>query len=146
MPQGIPIDVRQDKKKDQISQENPQGAEEVHTSAVVPEKAEKEVKVVKWSQKHIIWLNPSAVKKLQELGHKHQLMDIEFSRYLQPKFSSATDTLSSKLRARTSLDVGLAMYPNIIGIRGRFHLELADQPTDQSLLGQESRHKKGGIT
>ncbi|KAI8901936.1 hypothetical protein BC833DRAFT_575629 [Globomyces pollinis-pini] len=110
-----------------------------------PEKTDKDMKegkIVKWNHPQIIWLSPPVVLKLREFGQHRHHVEMELIRTLQSKFSSVTDTISHKYRGKSLLDIGLAMNPTIIGIKGRFNLETNDPMETASSAGPDHKHRK----
>ena len=123
-PQGIMV-------KDAQGAEFPRRQESSSNSA--PEDSNGS-KVVKWAQSHIIWLGPTALQRIRCQAIRK--IDVDLHRVFQPKFANVVDPNPNKYRARSSVDLSLALNPSVIGIKGRFPIESAESDA-------ESKPKKG---
>ncbi|KAJ3045423.1 Cilia- and flagella-associated protein 70 [Rhizophlyctis rosea] len=92
-------------------------------------------KMVSWAVTHIIWMPPEAVARLREKIQTKQPMEVEFVRELQPRFSHVSDTLVNKYRGRIVMDLAPLMYPRVIGLKGRWPLDVAEPPAEPTPLG-----------
>jgi hypothetical protein len=110
-PQGIPL------SNSHISDDSEE--QPVHSDQTICT----DTRIIKWSSKYIAWLSPIVVEKLREMGHSREHLLFESWRVVQPKFVNAVDSNLQKIKAKGSIDLGLVSYPNIIGVRGRFHIE-----------------------
>ncbi|KAJ8327947.1 hypothetical protein QVD99_006319 [Batrachochytrium dendrobatidis] len=86
----------------------------------------KETKRVFWGQSSIVYLSPTVLEQIRKQATDKKPLEIEFIRTPMTKFTSVTDTLASKYRGRATIDMSMLMYPNIIGIKGRFPLDVVD--------------------
>jgi hypothetical protein len=103
---------------DNEEQKNEQTSE-LHSSMV-------EVRAVKWGYSYTVWISPTVVEKFRQMGQKREHIHFEIFRGVLPKFSNVTDLNGHRVRGKGSIDLGLATYPNVIGIKGRFPIEQAD--------------------
>ncbi|KAJ3324059.1 Cilia- and flagella-associated protein 70 [Boothiomyces sp. JEL0866] len=144
-PQGIPItDMKPgDGGAGKSLNHSPSVAGDELAVPPTADRTEKEIKKIKWDSFMIVWLSPGVVARLRECAQRKFYLDIELVRSLHQKYAGATDNHSHKIKAKGSLDLGLALNPTIIGIRGRFNLELADSHGEQQgSAGTESKSKK----
>ncbi|KAJ3276552.1 Cilia- and flagella-associated protein 70 [Terramyces sp. JEL0728] len=144
-PHGIPItDIKSvDSGNGKPVVRNPSVI--VDESAAVPnaDKTEKEIKKIKWDNSVILWFSPGVVARLRECAQRKFHLDIDLVRSLHQKYAGGTDNHSHKVKAKGFLDLGLALNPTIIGVGGRFNLELAESLSEQGSAGQENKSKKG---
>ncbi|KAJ3056144.1 Cilia- and flagella-associated protein 70 [Rhizophlyctis rosea] len=87
-------------------------------------------KVVSWGFTHVIWMPPEAVARLRGKIQNKQALEVEFVRELQPRFSHVTDTLLNKYRGRVVMDLAPLLYPRVIGLKGRWPLDVSDPPAE----------------
>ncbi|KAJ3214771.1 Cilia- and flagella-associated protein 70 [Dinochytrium kinnereticum] len=85
-------------------------------------------KKVSWSNGHTIWLPPESVIRLREKILAKQLIEIEFIREFQPRFSHLVDPNPSKYRGKALLDFSSLLFPRVIGLKGRFPLDVFEAP------------------
>jgi hypothetical protein len=106
-----------------------------------------EVRAVKWGYSYTAWISPNVVEKLRQMGQKREHIQFEIFRGLLPKFTHVADLNGHRVRGRGSIDVGLATYPNVIGIRGRFYIEQADlEPHNDPKKRPSDLYKSIGTT
>ncbi|KAL2919158.1 hypothetical protein HK105_201433 [Polyrhizophydium stewartii] len=109
----------------------------------------RESKRVVFGTSVVVYLAPVVLQRIRKLAQERRPLELEvlflafdelmdrscgcaeppinlcqFVRTLQPKFASVTDTNASKYRGKASIDVTMMMYPNVIGIKGRFPLDV----------------------
>ncbi|KAJ3259831.1 Cilia- and flagella-associated protein 70 [Boothiomyces macroporosus] len=145
-PQGIPISELKaaDGSNGKSLNHSPSVVGDDPALPTTADRSEKEIKKIKWDSNLVLWFSPGVVAKLRECAQRKFHLDIELVRVLQQKYAGATDNHSHKIKAKGSLDLGLALNPSIIGIRGRFNLELADSHGEiQGSAGPENKSKKG---
>ncbi|KAJ3008042.1 UNVERIFIED_CONTAM: Cilia- and flagella-associated protein 70, partial [Siphonaria sp. JEL0065] len=96
------------------------------------ESAKQSFKKVAWSSgtatgtPYMIWIPPEAVLKLREKIVAKNALEVDFSRDLQSKFAHVVDTNAAKYKGKAGLDWASLMWPRVIGLKGRFLLDLAD--------------------
>jgi hypothetical protein len=86
-----------------------------------------DLKKVSWDTNFITWFSPSVVEKLISNAYKKKTLDVEFVRTLQPKFASLQDPSAQKVKGLVCIDMSMVMYPNVVGIKGRFPLETYEE-------------------
>ncbi|KAJ3022692.1 Cilia- and flagella-associated protein 70 [Thoreauomyces humboldtii] len=95
-----------------------------------PEKvaAVEAVKKVVWpSTPFLVWMPPGAVVRLREKIVRKEVVEVEFTRSLLPRFSHLPDTNAAKYRGKATLDLSCLLFPRVMGIRGRWAVESAEQ-------------------
>ncbi|KAI8929249.1 hypothetical protein BC831DRAFT_6458 [Entophlyctis helioformis] len=93
----------------------------------------KESKKIVWGSSTVIYIGPSALERIRKLAHDKRPLEIEFTRVVQAKFASVVDNMASKYRGKAGIDVAMMMYPNVIGIKGRFMMDVVET-TDSAIL------------
>ncbi|KAI8838398.1 hypothetical protein BC829DRAFT_447402 [Chytridium lagenaria] len=113
------IDVSIDPKPDSI----PQTPATSDKAAEVPMQS---FKKVTWGGAWTVWLPPESVGRLREKILAKQMLEIEFSREFQPKFAHLVDSNPGKYRGKALLDAACLLFPRVIGMKGRFALDVFD--------------------
>ncbi|KAJ3101698.1 Cilia- and flagella-associated protein 70 [Phlyctochytrium planicorne] len=85
-------------------------------------------KKVAWNNAYTVWFPPESVVRLREKIMSKQLIEIEFAREFQPRFSHLVDSNSGKYRGKACIDAACLLYPRVIGLKGRFTLDVFDPP------------------
>ncbi|KAI8618763.1 hypothetical protein BC830DRAFT_1107404 [Chytriomyces sp. MP71] len=75
---------------------------------------------------YIIWIPPEAVVKLREKILAKCQLELDFSREVQQRFVHVVDPNSAKYKGKAGVDISSLMYPRVMGLRGRFYLDLLD--------------------
>ncbi|KAH6577787.1 hypothetical protein BASA60_003863 [Batrachochytrium salamandrivorans] len=83
----------------------------------------KETKRVSWASSVVVYIGPIALDRIRQKAIEKRPLELEFTRTLMTKFTSVVDTFASKYHGKANIDVSMLMYPNIIGIKGRFPLD-----------------------
>ncbi|TPX60566.1 hypothetical protein PhCBS80983_g01686 [Powellomyces hirtus] len=102
------------------------------TPAIAAEKPEKAavgepVKKVVWSPApFLVWMPPTAVVRLREKIVRKEVVEVEFTRSLLPRFAHLPDTNSAKYRGKTTLDLSCLLFPRVMGIRGRWPIDVSE--------------------
>ncbi|KAI9339399.1 hypothetical protein BDR26DRAFT_837865 [Obelidium mucronatum] len=78
------------------------------------------------SSPYVVWIPPEAVVKLREKIVAKNAWELDFSREMQPRFAHVVDTNSAKYKGKAGIDWASLMWPRVIGLKGRFLLDLAD--------------------
>ncbi|KAJ3295071.1 Cilia- and flagella-associated protein 70 [Rhizoclosmatium sp. JEL0117] len=95
----------------------------------VTEAAQKQsFKKVAWTSTtpYVVWVPPEAVVKLRERIVAKIPFEMDFERVMQPRFAHIVDANAAKYKGKAGIDVASLMWPRVIGLKGRFLLDLAD--------------------
>lgn len=69
----------------------------------------------------------------------------KFTRDLLPRFSHLTDLNANKYRGRALLDFSCLLFPRVVGLRGRWPLDVFDTPSSPSEANQANVGPKSAI-
>ncbi|KAJ3416941.1 Cilia- and flagella-associated protein 70 [Chytridiales sp. JEL 0842] len=100
-------------------------------------------KKVTWNGTHTIWFPPEAIVRMREKILSKQPLELEFNREMQPKYSHLSDPTPGKYKGKATVDIACLMYPRVMGLRGRFTLDIHDPPSTPSTeVDQPGKSKK----
>lgn len=75
-------------------------------------------KKVSWAYTYHVFMSSETFEKLREKAQRHEPLDLEFSRSVNPKFATAVDSSAQKYRAIAHVDLSPLLFPGVLGVFG----------------------------
>ncbi|KND04050.1 uncharacterized protein SPPG_01495 [Spizellomyces punctatus DAOM BR117] len=131
---------------------HPPAPGESDSATVPPTPSERErpvfaetIKKVSWATTHVVWMPPEAVIRLREKIQSKHMTEVEFVRELQPKFAHVVDSNVNKYRGRAIMDMSSLLFPRVMGLKGRWPLEVFEPPASPLSEGMGLGQARGAL-